>query len=101
MGKHSKRLKMHSGDGNRSICELFRTRPRPQKVVPPDNSSSSSSEDELALATKGDIMDLMVNIWVFFWGDLAVIQEEVMAVTDRVRATEEDITSLSQNQTGI
>ncbi|CAH2248851.1 Hypothetical predicted protein [Pelobates cultripes] len=72
----------------------------------PDHLSSSSEEDLVdapdakpgaeqpviylqlenrgALATKGDIMNLVV-----FRADLAVVREELTAITDRVKATEQ------------
>ncbi|CAH2283819.1 Hypothetical predicted protein [Pelobates cultripes] len=45
-------------------------------------------------------MEHMVNIRTFFRTDLAVVREEVLAVTDRVKATDKDISSLSQHQAG-
>ncbi|CAH2293428.1 Hypothetical predicted protein [Pelobates cultripes] len=54
-------------------------------------------EDQGAHATKGDTMDLISNICTFF-ADLALVQEELTAVTGRVKATEDDVSSLSQKQ---
>ncbi|CAH2223572.1 Hypothetical predicted protein [Pelobates cultripes] len=119
MGKCLKKLKTQAGDGHQSIRELFHMRPKPKMAAPPANQDSSSESEELldapdpipeaaqstphtltgdrgALATKGDIIDLMVQLWSFFRADLVVVQEEVTAVT----AAEENITSLSQAQAG-
>ncbi|CAH2283283.1 Hypothetical predicted protein [Pelobates cultripes] len=59
------------------------------------------SKDRGAQATKGDIMNLMVHIHTFFHANLAVVQEELMAVTDRVKAMEKDVSSLSQHQADV
>ncbi|CAH2306317.1 Hypothetical predicted protein [Pelobates cultripes] len=54
------------------------------------------SGDRGAATTKSDFMDLMVHICTIFHADLAVVQEELTAVTDRVKATEKEVSSLSQ-----
>ncbi|CAH2274330.1 Hypothetical predicted protein [Pelobates cultripes] len=109
MGKRSKKLKTQAGEGHRSIGELFHKRPKPKMAAPPESQDSPKQPnphphtitgDRGAPATKGDIMDLMVHLRAFFRADLPLVQEEVTAVTEQIRATEEDITSLTQTQAG-
>ncbi|CAH2282964.1 Hypothetical predicted protein [Pelobates cultripes] len=69
--------------------------PIPEASLPTPNLHT---ENRGAPSTRGDIMDLMVNVRAFFRAGLAVVQEEVVAVTDRVKATVEDIATLSQRQ---
>ncbi|CAH2295763.1 Hypothetical predicted protein [Pelobates cultripes] len=80
-----------------------------------DPQSSSSEEEALdapdpiqqtadPLSTLGDLGtsdtkgDIQKNLRTMFRKDIEVLQEEVTTVTDRVRATEEDITSIAPCQ---
>ncbi|CAH2274645.1 Hypothetical predicted protein [Pelobates cultripes] len=107
MDKHSKKLKTLSGESNRSIGELFTTRPKSKMAAPPDISCSSSSSEDLMDALtlyrrqQGQHLKCRLRTVVhraFFHADLVVIQEEVSAVTDRAKVREEDISTLLQCQ---
>ncbi|CAH2292708.1 Hypothetical predicted protein [Pelobates cultripes] len=121
MGKRSKKLKASSDDGTRRIGDIFLARPKTKMAAAPDSPGLSSDEDPLdspeaipeaddpfsavqlgdlgAPATKGDILGLLKHLRTWFRTDMALLREEVTAVTDRVKATEEDITSMAQCQT--
>ncbi|CAH2222790.1 Hypothetical predicted protein [Pelobates cultripes] len=121
MGKRSKKLKASSDDGTRRIGDIFLARPKTKMAAAPDSPGLSSDEDPLdspdaipeaddpfstvqlgdlgAPATKGDILGLLKHLRTWFRTDMALLREEVTAVTDRVKATEENITSMAQCQT--
>ncbi|CAH2248398.1 Hypothetical predicted protein [Pelobates cultripes] len=121
MGKRTKKLKASSDDGTRRIGDIFLARPKTKMAAASDSPGLSSDEDPLdspeaipevddpfsavqlgdlgAPATKGDILGLLKHLRTWFRTDIALLREEVTAVTDRVKATEEDITSMAQCQT--
>ncbi|CAH2247687.1 Hypothetical predicted protein [Pelobates cultripes] len=120
MGKRNKKLKTHPEDGSRKIGDLFLARPKPKMAATPDPQSSSSDEETLdvpdpipeatdpisslamgdlrALATKGDILNILQNLHTLFRSDMAILQEEVTAVTGRVSVAEEDLTAMAERQ---
>ncbi|CAH2277010.1 Hypothetical predicted protein [Pelobates cultripes] len=122
MGKRTKKLKAHSDEGTRRIGDIFLARPKTKMVATPESVGLSSEEDPLnspdaipkaddpfstiqvgdlgAPATKGDILGLLKHLHTWFRTDIALLREEVTAITDRVKATEEDISSIAQQQTG-
>ncbi|CAH2300452.1 Hypothetical predicted protein [Pelobates cultripes] len=65
-----------------------------------DPFSAIQLGDVGAPAIKGDILSLLKHLRTFFRTDIAVLREEVTAITDRVKATEEDISSMAQCQLG-
>ncbi|CAH2296291.1 Hypothetical predicted protein [Pelobates cultripes] len=50
-----------------------------------------------APATKGDILGLLKHLRTWFRTHIALLCEEVTAITDRVKAKEEDISSIAQS----
>ncbi|CAH2274428.1 Hypothetical predicted protein [Pelobates cultripes] len=72
----------------------------PDAIPEADDPFSAIQVGDLgAPATKGDILGLLKHLRTWFRTDIALLREEVMAVTDRVKATEEDISSIAQRQT--
>ncbi|CAH2247790.1 Hypothetical predicted protein [Pelobates cultripes] len=123
MGKKNKTLKGLTGEGSLNIGDLLLQRPCPNMAAQPDHGSSTSSEaDPLDVpdaipdtgclnthlptaelntrATNGDILELMRNMRRLFNADLAVVREEIMAITARVQATEGEISAIAHRQTG-
>ncbi|CAH2330230.1 Hypothetical predicted protein [Pelobates cultripes] len=120
MGKRNKKLKTRPEDGSRQIGDLFLARPKPKMAATPDPQSSSSEEetpdapdpipkatdhisslamgDLRAPATKGDILNILQNMRTLFRSDMAILQEEVTAVTGRVRVAEEDLSAMAERQ---
>ncbi|CAH2315581.1 Hypothetical predicted protein [Pelobates cultripes] len=69
----------------------------PDTIPEADDPFSAIQVGDLgAPATKGDILGLLKNLRTWFRTDIALLREEVTAVTDRVKATEEDISSIAQ-----
>ncbi|CAH2274358.1 Hypothetical predicted protein [Pelobates cultripes] len=60
-----------------------------------DPISSLAMGDLRAPATKGDILNILQNL---FHSDMAILQEEVTAVTGRVRIAKEDLTAMTERQ---
>ncbi|CAH2315403.1 Hypothetical predicted protein [Pelobates cultripes] len=79
-GKQAKKLKAYSDEGTQQIGGIF------------------PLGDLGAPAIKGDILSLLKHLRTWFRTDIAVLREEITAVTDRVRATEEDVSSMTQHQ---
>ncbi|CAH2293395.1 Hypothetical predicted protein [Pelobates cultripes] len=73
----------------------------PDAIPEADDPFSTIQVGDLgAPATKGDILGLLKHLHTWFRTDIALLREEVKAVTNRVKATEEDISSIAQQQTG-
>ncbi|CAH2276582.1 Hypothetical predicted protein [Pelobates cultripes] len=71
----------------------------PDAIPEADDPFSAVQLGDLgAPATKGDILGLLKHLRTWFRTDMALLREEVTAITDRVKATEEDITSMAQRQ---
>ncbi|CAH2221736.1 Hypothetical predicted protein [Pelobates cultripes] len=104
MGKRNKKLKTHPEDGSRKIGDLFLARPKPKMAATPDPQSSSSEEetldapDPIPEATDPVSSLAMGDLRAPATKDMAILQEEVTAVTGRVRVAEEDITAVAERQ---
>ncbi|CAH2224664.1 Hypothetical predicted protein [Pelobates cultripes] len=73
----------------------------PDAIPEADDPFSAIQLGDLgAPATKRDILGLLKHLRTWFRTDIAMLREEVTAITDRVKATEEDISCTAQCQSG-